>query len=114
LITTNSRLRRAAKTRKRIAQQTKPRLTLFKSSKNIYAQLFDARGSQVIASASTNEKDMKVEHSNIDAAKEVGKRIAERALSAGVSTVVFDRSGYRYHGKVKALAESAREAGLEF
>jgi len=114
LITSNSRLRRAAKTRKRIAKQTKPRLTLFKSSRNIYAQLFDARGTQVIASASTNEKEIKSGNSNIDAAKEVGKRIAERAISAGVSSVVFDRSGYRFHGKVKALAESAREAGLEF
>jgi large subunit ribosomal protein L18 len=114
LIIVDSRLRRAAKTRKRIAQQAKPRLTVFKSSKNIYAQLFDARGSQVIASASTNEKDFKADHSNIDAAKEVGKRLAERAISVGISSVVFDRSGYRYHGKIKALAEAAREAGLEF
>ncbi|MEK9649888.1 MAG: 50S ribosomal protein L18 [Gammaproteobacteria bacterium] len=110
----DSRIRRAAKTRKKIAEQSKPRLTLFKSSKNIYAQLFDARGTQVIASASTNEKEIKSDHSNIESAKEVGKRLAERAISAGVTSVVFDRSGYRYHGKVKALAESAREAGLEF
>jgi len=109
-----SRLRRAAKTRIRISQQEKPRLTVFKSSQNLYAQVFDSAGSTVLASASTNEKEEKVGSNNIEAAKAVGKKIAERAIESGITKVVFDRSGYKYHGRIKAIAESAREAGLEF
>tara|TARA_B100001245_G_scaffold136920_1_gene101754 strand:- start:1129 stop:1476 length:348 start_codon:yes stop_codon:yes gene_type:complete len=110
----DSRLRRAGKTRIRISQQDKPRLSIFKSSKNMYAQVFDSKGSRVIASASTNEKTEKIKSNNIESAKLVGQKIAERAIEAGIKKVVFDRSGYKYHGRIKAIAESAREAGLEF
>ncbi len=109
-----SRIRRASKTRARVAVQDKPRLSVFKSSSNIYAQVFDSSGKEVLASASTNEKENKHGKSNIESARTVGKSIAERAIKAGIKRVVFDRSGYIYHGKVKAVAESAREAGLEF
>jgi large subunit ribosomal protein L18 len=84
---------------------------------HISAQLFSSCGTKVLAAASTMEKDLRSVHSNggnSNAAKEVGKLIAERALKAGVTEVAFDRSGFRYHGRVKALAEAAREAGLKF
>lgn len=110
----DSRIRRAAKTRIRISQQDKPRLTVFKSSQNLYAQIFDSTGSTVLASASTNEKAEKMTSNNLSAAKAIGQKIAERAIEAGIKKVVFDRSGYKYHGRIKAIAESAREAGLEF
>ena len=109
-----SRIRRAGKTRIRIAQQDKPRLSVFKSSQNLYAQIFDASGATVLASASTNEKVEKMSSNNIESAKVVGQKVAQRAIEAGVTKVVFDRSGYKYHGRIKAIAESAREAGLEF
>ena len=109
-----SRIRRAGKTRIRISQQDKPRLSVFKSSQNLYAQIFDASGSRVLASASTNEKVEKMSSNNIESAKVVGQKVAQRAIEAGVTKVVFDRSGYKYHGRIKAIAESAREAGLEF
>lgn len=109
-----SRIRRASKTRIRISQQDKPRLSVFKSSKNLYAQIFDASGAKVLASASTNEKVEKMSSNNIESAKVVGQKVAQRAIEAGVTKVVFDRSGYKYHGRIKAIAESAREAGLEF
>tara|TARA_B110000914_G_C15239310_1_gene343334 strand:- start:189 stop:536 length:348 start_codon:yes stop_codon:yes gene_type:complete len=109
-----SRLRRAGKTRVRISQQDKPRLTVFKSSQNLYAQIFDSSGAKVLASASTNEKTEKIKFNNIESAKIVGQKVAQRAIEAGVTKVVFDRSGYKYHGRIKAIAESAREAGLEF
>ena len=110
----DSRTRRAAKTRIRISQQEKPRLTVFKSSQNLYAQVFDSTGSTVLASVSTNEKEDKMASNNISSAKAIGQKIAERAIEAGIKKVVFDRSGYKYHGRIKAIAESAREAGLEF
>tara|TARA_Y100000816_G_scaffold289749_1_gene276849 strand:+ start:882 stop:1229 length:348 start_codon:yes stop_codon:yes gene_type:complete len=110
----DSRIRRAAKTRTRISQQDKPRLSVFKSSQNLYAQIFDSTGSTVLASASTNEKADKMSVNNMSSAKAIGKKIAERAIEAGIKKVVFDRSGYKYHGRVKAIAESARAAGLEF
>tara|TARA_B100001778_G_C17962553_1_gene351147 strand:+ start:136 stop:483 length:348 start_codon:yes stop_codon:yes gene_type:complete len=110
----DSRIRRATKTRIRISQQDKPRLSVFKSSQNLYAQIFDSTGSTVLASASTNEKADKMSASNMSSAKAIGKKIAERAIEVGIKKVVFDRSGYKYHGRVKAIAESAREAGLEF
>ena len=94
--------------------QSKPRLSIFKSNKNIYAQLIESNGSKVIVSASSNEKDNNLDNNNIESAKLIGKTIASRALDAGIKEVVFDRSGYIYHGKVKALAESARENGLVF
>jgi large subunit ribosomal protein L18 len=110
----DSRIRRAAKTRIRISQQDKPRLSVFKSSQNLYAQVFDSTGSTVLASASTNEKADKMASNNLRSAKAIGQKIAERAIEAGIKKVVFDRSGYKYHGRIKAIAESAREAGLEF
>ena len=109
-----SRLRRARKSRSNIRNQESPRLTVYRSSQHFYAQIFDSLGSKVIVSASTVEKDMNLKSNNIDAAMQVGKKVAERALENGVKKVVFDRSGYRYHGRIKALADSAREAGLEF
>ena len=109
-----SRLRRASKSRSNIRNQESPRLSVYRSSQHFYAQIFDSLGSKVIVSASTVEKDMNLKSNNIDAAVQVGKKVAERALENGVKKVVFDRSGYRYHGRIKALADSAREAGLEF
>ncbi|MFL2707648.1 MAG: 50S ribosomal protein L18 [Gammaproteobacteria bacterium] len=109
-----SRLRRAKKTRANIRNQESPRLTVYRSSQHFYAQIFDSLGSKVIVSASTVEKDAKVDSNNLDAAAKVGKKVAERALENGIKKVVFDRSGYKYHGRIKALADSARDAGLEF
>tara|TARA_B100001029_G_scaffold53957_1_gene43335 strand:- start:8815 stop:9162 length:348 start_codon:yes stop_codon:yes gene_type:complete len=110
----DSRMRRAAKTRIRISQQDKPRFSVFKSSQNLYAQIFDSTGSTVLTSASTIEKEEKLNANNLDSAKVIGQKIAQRAIEMGIKKVVFDRSGYKYHGRVKAIAESAREAGLEF
>ena len=109
-----SRIRRAKKSRIHIRDQESPRLTVFRSSKHFYAQIFDSLGAKVIVSASTVEKDLKIGANNVAGAKEVGKRVAERALENGIKKVVFDRSGYKYHGRIKALADSARDAGLEF
>ena len=109
-----SRLRRAKKTRMKIREQDAPRLSVYRSSKNFYAQIFDNLGTKVIASASTVEKDLESKSNNTEGAEAVGKRVAERAMESGVKKVVFDRSGYKYHGRVKALAEAAREAGLSF
>ena len=92
----------------------RPRLCVFKSLNNIYAQLIDDEKQATICSASTLDKEVKTKASNVEAAAEVGKLIAERAKKAKINTVVFDRNGYLYHGKVKALADAAREAGLEF
>tara|TARA_B100001109_G_C18820093_1_gene454038 strand:+ start:250 stop:543 length:294 start_codon:yes stop_codon:yes gene_type:complete len=94
--------------------QDSPRLSVFRSSKHFYAQVFDSLGSTVIASASTLEKDLKIKSNNVEAAAAIGKKVAERAIESGVKKVVFDRSGYKYHGRIKALADSARDAGLEF
>ena len=109
-----SRLRRAKKTRMKIKDQDSPRLSVYRSSKHFYAQVFDSLGTKVIASASTVEKDLEAKSNNIESAVAVGKRVAERALESGIKKVVFDRSGYRYHGRIKALADSARHTGLEF
>ena len=97
--------------------QERPRLAVFRSLKNIYAQVIDDRAGKTLASASTTDKDTKKNlkgGGNVAAAKVVGKAVAERAKAAGVSKVVFDRGGYKYHGRVKALADAAREAGLQF
>ncbi len=113
----NSRIRRATKTRCRIKDSGSARLSVHRSPRHIYAQVTTADGSQVLASASTLVNEVKasvVNSGNIDAASAVGKVIAERAVEAGVTKVAFDRSGYKYHGRVKALAEAARENGLEF
>tara|TARA_B100000579_G_scaffold311828_1_gene261419 strand:+ start:267 stop:614 length:348 start_codon:yes stop_codon:yes gene_type:complete len=113
-IKNTSRIRRAKKSRIHIRNQESPRLSVFRSSRHFYAQIFDSVGSKVIVSASTVEKDLKIDSNNVEGAVSVGKKIAERALENGIKKVVFDRSGYKYHGRIKALADSAREAGLEF
>ena len=93
---------------------SRKRLTVFRSSKHFYAQVFDSLGTTVIASASTAEKDMGKQANNVAGAEAVGKKVAERAIENGVKKVVFDRNGYPYHGRIKAVADAAREAGLEF
>ena len=111
-----ARVRRAKATRVKIAQLKAVRLTVHRSNAHIYAQVIDPE-SKVLASASTSEKEVRASvknGGNVKAAAEIGKRIAERAKQAGVTEVAFDRSGYRFHGRVKALAEAAREAGLKF
>ena len=109
------RLKRAKKSRSKIELSENNRLTVFRSNTHIYAQILNFDGSQVIASASTTETSLKTQNNgNIEAATKVGKLIAERAIEKGVNKVAFDRSGYKFHGRVKALAESAREAGLSF
>ena len=112
-----ARLRRARKTRSHIRRLGVPRLTVHRSGRHIYAQVIAAEGGNVIAAASTLQKDVRSDlssTSNKDAAKAVGKAVAEKALAAGVSDVAFDRSGYRYHGRVADLADAAREGGLKF
>jgi large subunit ribosomal protein L18 len=113
-----ARLRRAARARFKIRELGSHRLCVFRSPRHIYAQLISPDGGRVIASASTVESSLKAacegNTGNIAAARQVGAAIAERAKSAGVDTVSFDRSGFRYHGRVLALAESAREGGLKF
>jgi len=112
-----ARLRRARQTRARIAEQRAVRLTVHRSNLHIYAQVIDASGSKVIVSASTLDKELRAQipnGGNVQAAALVGKRIAEKAREKGVDKVAFDRAGYKYHGRVKALAEAAREAGLKF
>jgi large subunit ribosomal protein L18 len=111
--------RRKARVRRAIrkAANGRPRLSVFRSSKQIYAQVIDDARGHTVASASTLEKDVKGKlktGADVAAAQEVGRLLAERAIQAGVSKVVFDRSGYLYHGRVKALADAAREGGLEF
>lgn len=113
-----SQQRRAARTRCIIRQQGVHRLSVHRTPKHIYAQLTSATGDKVFASASTLDKEVKVDvgnvGSNVKAAAVVGKMLAKRAVAAGIKKVAFDRSGYKYHGRVKALADSAREGGLEF
>ena len=112
-----ARVRRSRATRAKIAQLRAVRLTVHRSNAHIYAQVIDSSGSKVLASASTAEKDMRpnVKYGgNVKAAAEIGRRIAEKAKQLGIEQVAFDRSGYKYHGRVKALAEAAREAGLKF
>jgi large subunit ribosomal protein L18 len=112
-----SRIRRALKLRSQIKKLKATRLTVHKTNQHIYAQVISDDGSITLASASTTQNDIKTilsSTSNIDAAVQVGKCIAERAIAAGVTEVAFDRSGFKYHGRVKALADAAREAGLKF
>ena len=111
------RLRRARKTRARIHQVGSFRLCVFRTPRHIYAQVIAPNGSEVVAAASTVEKALRGSlpyTGNADAAMAVGKLIAEKAKAAGVTQVAFDRSGFKYHGRVKALADAAREAGLQF
>jgi large subunit ribosomal protein L18 len=112
-----SRLRRSRRTRAKISELKVVRLTVNRSNSHIYAQVIDATGGKVLASASSADKTVRgglKNGGNIEAAAVVGKLIAEKAKQAGVEAVAFDRSGYRFHGRVKALAEAAREAGLKF
>jgi large subunit ribosomal protein L18 len=109
--------KRQSRTRYRIAVNAanRPRLSVFRSGKHIYAQVIDDRSAKTLASASSNEKEGRAAKTwNVEAASDVGKKIAERALAKGVKQVVFDRGGYIFHGRVKALAEAARQGGLEF
>ncbi len=113
----SARLKRATKARQIIRNLGVNRLSVHRTPRNIYAQITTADGSIVLASSSTLESSVKSDVANtgnVDAAKRVGKCIAERALSAGITNVAFDRSGFKYHGRVKALADAAREAGLVF
>ncbi len=111
--------RRKARVRRAIAAKAgdRPRLSVFRSSKQIYAQVIDDEHGRTLASASTIEKALREQlktGATVEAARIIGKELAERAKKAGVAKVVFDRGGYMYHGRVKALAEGAREGGLEF
>jgi large subunit ribosomal protein L18 len=116
----DQRIRRSRQTRVRIATQRVARLTVFRSNLHIYANVISEDGSKVLASASTAEKEVREQlggagkGGNAAAAAIIGKRIAEKAKAAGIEKVAFDRAGFAYHGRVKALAEAAREAGLQF
>jgi large subunit ribosomal protein L18 len=113
----NSRLKRALKLRCRIKKQGVNRLSVHKTSQHIYAQILSKDGSTTLVSASTTQADIKstlTGTGNVIAAVEVGKIIAQKAVAVGVTEVAFDRSGFKYHGRVKALADAAREAGLKF
>ncbi|KAF0811909.1 50S ribosomal protein L18 [Andreprevotia sp. IGB-42] len=112
-----TRLRRARKTRAKIAELKVVRLSVHRTNSHIYAQVIDATGGKVLATASSLEAEVRGQiknGGNVDAATLVGKRIAEKAAAAGVKEVAFDRSGFHYHGRVKALADAAREGGLVF
>ncbi len=112
-----ARTRRATKTRKALREQEAIRLTVHRSPRHIYAQIISADGASVLAAASTLEASLKADlkyTGNLDAATKVGELIAQRALEKGIERLSFDRSGYLYHGRVKALADAARKAGLKF
>ena len=112
-----SRLKRALKLRCKIRELGANRLTIHRTSQHIYAQVLSKDGSTTLASASTTQAEIKAmvkNTSNAEAAMAVGKMVAQRAVAAGVTEVAFDRSGFKYHGRVKALADAAREAGLKF
>ncbi|NYZ63585.1 50S ribosomal protein L18 [Luteimonas deserti] len=116
-IKNTARLRRAKSTRSHIRVLGVPRLSVLRTGQHIYAQLFNADGSKVLAAANTTQADVKTglkNGKNADAATAVGRAIAEKAKAAGIEKVAFDRSGYRYHGRIKALADAAREGGLQF
>jgi large subunit ribosomal protein L18 len=112
-----TRMKRALKLRSQIKKLGATRLSIHKTSQHIYAQVISGDGSTTLASASTTQAEIKAalkNTNNIAAATEVGKSIAQKAIAAGVTEVAFDRSGFKYHGRVKALADAAREAGLKF
>ncbi|MBB5191420.1 large subunit ribosomal protein L18 [Silvimonas terrae] len=112
-----TRVRRARKTRAKIAELKAVRLSVHRTNSHIYAQIIDETGGKVLVSASSLEKEGRGDIKNgasVDAAVVIGKRIAEKAKAAGIENVAFDRSGFKYHGRVKALADAAREAGLVF
>ncbi|HAR32088.1 MAG TPA: 50S ribosomal protein L18 [Gammaproteobacteria bacterium] len=110
-----SRVRRARRARMKIRELGAVRLTVFRTPRHIYAQVFSPEGGRVLASASTLEEALRSGATgNIEAASKVGALVAERAVAAGISKVAFDRAGFKYHGRVKALADAARAGGLEF
>ena len=112
-----ARLRRAKSTRAHIRELGVPRLSVLRTGQHVYAQVFSADGSKVLAAASTTQADVREglkSAKNTDAAAKVGRAIAVKAREAGIEKVAFDRSGYRYHGRIKALADAAREGGLQF
>ena len=109
------RLRIHKRIRQRLSgTQERPRLAIFRSLNHIYAQVIDDQQGLTVAAAASTEKDVRGKGGNVEGAKLIGKKVAERAKEKGITKVVFDRGGYLYHGRVKALAEAAREAGLEF
>ena len=109
------RLRIHKRIRRRVAGSTeRPRLAVFRSLNHIYAQLIDDSNGTTVAAAASTEKDLRGKGGNLEGAKLIGQTVAERAKAKGITKVVFDRGGYLYHGRVKALAEAARQAGLEF
>lgn len=111
----DSRARRHRRVRKTLrGTGTRPRLTVFRSNRYIYAQVIDDIDGRTLVVASSHEADLRASNLNKETAAKVGQMIGSRAKAAGVETVVFDRGGYKYHGRVKALADAAREAGLEF
>ena len=115
--TIDNRLRRARKTRAKIAELKVTRLSVHRTNTHIYAQIIAQTGDKILASASTLDTVIKLSiknGGNVEAASAVGKSIAEKAKQAGITTVAFDRSGYKYHGRIKALADAARENGLSF
>ena len=112
-----SRQRRALRLRKQTKRMAVPRLCMHRTPRHIYVQLISASGSEVLASASTLDKDVRTsinKSGNAEAASIVGTEIAKRAIAAGIKQIAFDRSGFKYHGRIKALADAAREAGMEF
>jgi large subunit ribosomal protein L18 len=116
-IKNTARLRRAKSTRSHIRVLGVPRLTVLRTGQHLYAQVFTADGSKVLAAANTMQADVAdglTGKKNSEAAAKVGRIIAEKAIAAGIEKIAFDRSGYRYHGRIKALADAAREAGLKF
>lgn len=109
------RLRIHKRIRSRVSgTESRPRLAVFRSVKHIYAQVIDDGKGHTLVAAGSNEKDVRGKGGNVDGAKLIGKMVADRAKEKGITRVVFDRGGYLYHGRVKALADAAREAGLEF
>lgn len=113
----NARMRRARKTRAKIRELRMPRLTVHRTGQHVYAQIIDAVENKVLVTANTLQKDVAEglnNTSNQAAAAQVGKVIAEKASAEGIKSVAFDRSGFKYHGRIKALADAAREAGLQF
>ncbi|MDH3189550.1 MAG: 50S ribosomal protein L18 [Acidimicrobiia bacterium] len=112
---TDARARRHRRVRKSVkGTATRPRMAVYRSNKYIYVQLVDDVAGRTLVSASSQEKDLRAENLNEETATKVGELIGDRAKKAGVTEVVFDRGGYKYHGKVKALADAARKSGLEF
>lgn len=111
----SARARRKVRVRRKVSGTgQRPRLTVFRSNRYIYAQVIDDLAGHTLASASSQESDLRSNRLTVETAAQVGSLIGERAKAAGVNSVVFDRSGYKFHGRVKALADAAREAGLEF